>query len=145
MIIGGLSTVVWDLFGAQKVGKIRGRLQQRKLNPERIAEESVAPPSIPLEQTQPASRLQRRGNSKSCRNSADTVTAASNNDSKNRERESQQTAVMDTESHAIPVKWGLLIIAGFFGVNILLPLIDLPAKLTLHQLHLSPSSLLAGS
>lgn len=63
MLIGGLTTVVWDIWLQQQVGKLRARLRRRKDNPQRIVEESTLSVSIALENLhQPASSdtIQRR-------------------------------------------------------------------------------------
>ena len=119
MVIGGSSTVFWDLFASKKVGKMRAKRQQRKLNLQRMAEESDAQPSVPLDQTPSAAGLQRRGASKDAQNSAEaSTTPASDNNSGGRDEADTQARAVNTDSHSLPVKWGILIIAGFFGIYI---------------------------
>lgn len=126
MVIGGSSTVLWDLFASQKVGKIKARLEQKKLNPQRMAEESDAQPSIPLERVSSSTGVQRRGAAAANKNAsssgdggntAASPASVSGSGSHHDDGNSQEPRV-DTDSHSLPVKWGLLIIAGFFGMSL---------------------------
>jgi hypothetical protein len=147
MVIGGSSTVFWDLFASKKIGKMRAKWRRRKMNPDRMAEESNAQPSIPINQIPSTSGLQRRGVSKDTHNSVESPTApASDNHSDTRSPAETQARNVDTDSHSLPVKWGLCIIAGFFGILLLAPIrnvIHQLRRLTLEQHPLSPSSLAA--
>lgn len=117
MVIGGSSTVFWDLFASPKIGKIKAKREQKKSNPQRMAEESDAPPSIPLERVASPTGVQRRGvPSKDADSSGDTAgSPVSACGSESRDGGNDHAPTVDTDSHSLPVKWGLLIIAGFFG------------------------------
>ena len=112
IVIGGITTVTWDLFARQKLAEMKRKIRQKETNPQRAAEESSQETAIPL-QEQPSSKpgLQRRA-------------VASRNDQTQPEQmsgDSEETAqsapeVMDTRAHSIPVLWGVAIIAAFFGM-----------------------------
>lgn len=130
MVIGGTSTVVWDLFLRRKIGKMRAKLQRRQENPQRAEEESHELPSVPLPDTRSTERVQKQG--LTARNSRASATTPAENDSEsnNEGRRESRTPSMDTRSHAIPVKVGIAIIVGFFG-NTSSPLALCLAKLTI--------------
>ncbi|KAL2220295.1 chromate ion transporter [Thermoascus aurantiacus ATCC 26904] len=115
MVIGGTSTVVWDLFLRRKIGKMRAKLQRRQENPQRAEEESHELPSVPLPDTRSTERVQKQG--LTARNSRASATTPAENDSEsnNEGRRESRTPSMDTRSHAIPVKVGIAIIVGFFA------------------------------
>ncbi|MCJ1402529.1 hypothetical protein MMC11_005749 [Xylographa trunciseda] len=120
MVIGGSTTVFWDLFGRQKVGKIKTKLSRRRLDPQRVAEESNAQASIPLEQTGTAEGVQKRAVSSQNRNNSTDTPTPTPTDPDNRfeyndAREQVQTPSIETRSHAIPVRWGISIIIIFFA------------------------------
>lgn len=118
MVIGGSSTVFWDLFASQKVGKIRAKMEQKKSNPQRMAEESDVQPSIPLERVASTAGVQRRGVPRNSNSSGDTATSpASARGSESGDNVNDHASRVDTDSHSLPVKWGILIIAGFFGMS----------------------------
>lgn len=147
MVLGGSSTVFWDLFASQKVGKMRAKMGKRKVNPQRMAEESDAQQSIPMARTTAATEgVQRRWVAKNADSSVDTATSpapAPENSTESREGNNNQSPNVDTDSHSLPVKWGLVIIAGFFGMSISKSL-SIPISITTsHQLPSSLSSLLA--
>lgn len=123
MLIGGLTTVVWDIWLQQQVGKLRARLRRRKDNPQRIVEESTPSVSIALEDLQqPASSdtIQRRAVPSS---SKDRILAEASGqpakqgntkeDSKNGQTHRETSPAADTLTYAIPVKWGISIIVIF--------------------------------
>lgn len=115
MVIGGSSTAFWDLYGRQKIAKLRRKLQRRESNSERIEEESALPTSIPLQQTPSTTIVQRRAVSSSsgpdqgCASGADSISAE--------EQTGETVHCVDTHSHSLSLKWGILIIVGFFGMN----------------------------
>jgi hypothetical protein len=120
LVIGGFATAVWDLYGRQKVGKMRVKLSRRHSDPQRVAEESITQQSIPLEeQSRPVEGLQKRAVGSQGGNSpanAATPPAVSEAGPTSGDGDAvARTPSVDTRSHAIPVKWGLLIIVGFFG------------------------------
>jgi hypothetical protein len=131
MLIGGLTTVVWDIWLQQQVGKLRARLCRRKDNPQRI-EESIPSVSIALENLhQPASSdtIQRRAVSSS---SKDRILAEASGqpakqgnteeDSESGQTHQETSPAADTLTYAIPVKWGISIIVMFLGKTYSSPL-----------------------
>ena len=96
---------------------MKTKIHRRSSNPQRVAEESNTQPSIPLERAQPTEGAQRRA--VASRDSHNSTVTTPEDDSTNRERRGDSLApTMDTHSHAIPVKWGLLIIASFIGISL---------------------------
>lgn len=125
MLIGGLTTAVWDIWLQQQVGKLRARLRGRKDIPQRIVEESIPSVSIALENLhQPASSdtIQRRAvpSSSKDRTLAEASGQPAKQGSTEEDSESGQThqeisQAADTLTYAIPVKWGISIIIMFLG------------------------------
>ena len=119
MAIGGILTIFWDLWGRAKFGRMRARFSRKNRNEQRQAEESTAPSALPLETRNPAQDggLQRRvaGHAET----SGAATAPKNEDpGEQTTPEAEETPHpqrIDTISHAIPVKVGVLIIIGFFG------------------------------
>lgn len=121
MTIGGMLTIFWDLWGRAKFGRMRARFSRRNRNEQREAEEPTATASsaIPLETRNPArdGGLQRRVASHA---EASGVAIAPKTGDSGEEiapdaEETPQPQRIDTISHAIPVKVGILIIIGFLG------------------------------
>ncbi|OCK87920.1 chromate ion transporter [Cenococcum geophilum 1.58] len=111
MLIGGLTTVVWDIWLQQQVGKLRARLRRRKDNPQRIVEESTLSVSIALENLhQPASSdtIQRRAVSGQPAKQGNTEV-----ESESGQTHQETFPAADTLTYAIPVKWGISIIVMF--------------------------------
>ena len=124
MLIGGLTTVVWDIWLQQQVGKLRSRLRRRKDNPQRTVEESTLSVSVTLENLQqPASSdtIQRRAapSSKDCilaETSGQPATQGNTKeDSRNEQTHQETSPAADTLTYAIPVKWGISTIIVFLG------------------------------
>ncbi|KAK9323801.1 chromate transporter-domain-containing protein [Lipomyces orientalis] len=119
MVIGGLSTVIWDAWLRQRIAKFRAKLKRKPVDPHRLAEETAE--SIPLEEASPSSSgVQRRSvtGSTKARASGETSEPQSvvENKSPAEVRPATQTEIPPTDmiSHAIPVKWGICIIVCFF-------------------------------
>jgi hypothetical protein len=116
MVIGGLTTLLWDLYGRRKVTTLRARLTGRRHSSPHDREE-INVQSIPVSQLQPSSVAQRRAiASQVNRNLPGSLTIPPELHVEpgisHQERET-----MDTLSHAIPLKVGLSIIIGFFGTT----------------------------
>ena len=130
MLIGGLATVIWDGWLRQQIGKTRAKLQRGRSDPEQMVEESNARDSIPLEgRSQPANGMHRRTDAPSMSRTSGTISAPDNAVDKqgaesDRTREENVVPHTDMVSHAIPVKLGLCIIAGFFGAHFFMPDLD---------------------
>ncbi|KAG0134854.1 chromate transporter-domain-containing protein [Tuber indicum] len=119
MAIGGIITIFWDLWGRAKFGRMRARFSRKNRNEQREAEESTASGAVPLETRNPArdGGLQRRV---AGRGEASGATAAPapgdlENEITPEAEATPQPQGIDTVSHAIPVKVGILIIIGFFA------------------------------
>ncbi|OCL13514.1 chromate transporter [Glonium stellatum] len=128
MLLGGLTTVVWDIWLQQQVGKLRAKLHSRKENPQRIAEENAPSESIALEELQQPTGsdvIQRRAVASS---SKDRILAESSDqpikehsakeDLKNGQTHEETSPAADTLTYAIPVKWGITIIVVFLATFI---------------------------
>lgn len=119
MTIGGVITVVWDLWMRARVGKIKASFERRRHNEQREEEERTEAPSSPVqleERIPEASGAQRRSTASGRSIAAIPVQSASINGSKDRiTAEDTTPATIDMVSHAIPVKLGLALILGFFA------------------------------
>ncbi|KAK9234457.1 chromate transporter-domain-containing protein [Lipomyces kononenkoae] len=120
MVIGGAAALIWDGWLRQRIARLRLKLKRRRRDPERSVEET--PDSIPLEEQGPSSGgVQRRVAAGSARSRASTESPASQNavDGKSpsnvRQAIENEVPATDVMSHAIPMKWGLCIIAFFFA------------------------------
>ncbi|KAK2800457.1 hypothetical protein FQN50_008131 [Emmonsiellopsis sp. PD_5] len=111
IVIGGACTATWDLFGRQKVAKIKIKLRRRNSDPQREVEESITQPTPLREQPRSTGNVQKRSVPASAANSSNIPA----DDSADGEEEIRRVASVDTRSHRIPAKWGLVIIAGFFA------------------------------
>ncbi|PGH09334.1 hypothetical protein GX51_00777 [Blastomyces parvus] len=111
IIIGGICTVTWDLFGRQNIAKMRRKLRRRNSDPQREVEESSGQSTTLRELPRPTGGVQKRSVPGSNTNSASTPVGSDGVD----EQETSRTASVDTRSHKIPTKWGILIIVGFFA------------------------------
>ncbi|EON69537.1 hypothetical protein W97_08797 [Coniosporium apollinis CBS 100218] len=122
ILIGGLATVTWDCWLRQRIGKFQAKLKQTRSNPQREAEESTATDSIPLEeQTSASDGVQKRAAAslgKAHTSGGITVPLASSSNKMPPVDQPVSTGEQlhtDMNSHAIRVKWGLLIVMAFFA------------------------------
>ncbi|KAK9366112.1 chromate transporter-domain-containing protein [Lipomyces kononenkoae] len=119
MVIGGASALTWDGWLRQRIAKLRVKLKRKPRNPDQVVEET--PDSIPLEEHGSYSGgVQRRVTGGSTITRVSTEFDASQNavDDKSpssRHATENEVPATDVISHAIPMKWGLCIIAGFFA------------------------------
>lgn len=111
IIMGGICTASWDLFGRQKIAKIRRKFRRQNSDPQREVEESSGQSTTLRELPRPTGGVQKRPVPASIINSSNAPVDTGAID----EEETRQTASVDTRSHKIPTKWGILIIVGFFG------------------------------
>ncbi|KAG5303029.1 chromate transporter [Histoplasma capsulatum G186AR] len=114
IIIGGICTMSWDLFGLQNITRMRRKLRRRMSDPRQEVEESVGQSITLRELPQPTGGVQKR--SAPARNINPLSTSV--NPGVVNEEEANRTASGDTRSHKIPTKWGILIIVGFFATFI---------------------------
>ncbi|KAF2000226.1 chromate ion transporter-like protein [Amniculicola lignicola CBS 123094] len=123
VVIGGIVTMLWDVYFCQVFGKLQAKWRRKKENPDRAAEESNAGESIALEETpsqQPAEGLQRRSQASTAKARLSHEEAHSGRRSPDEEpsqstaEATQPNAVADTTTHGIPIKLGIAIIVGFF-------------------------------
>jgi chromate transport protein ChrA len=124
IVVGGITTVLWDSWLQQKVGKARARYEakrRRVRNEAGDAEEITATQSIPLEEVARPEAVKRRPQAGS---SADPILPEQEDSDAKRLQaapivgtasRSQSTPVVDTRTHNISVKVGLALIAGFFS------------------------------
>ncbi|KAF2837856.1 putative chromate ion transporter [Patellaria atrata CBS 101060] len=128
IVIGGIATVIWDIWLQQRINKIKRKLKKRKENRDRLAEESDAGISVELRENQnpTAEGLQRRAPASSAKaEPAGTFQSVEDNDIRpsvtGRDHNFTQEEVQnpppapDTKAHAISWKWGISIIVGFFA------------------------------
>ncbi|KAJ9634218.1 hypothetical protein H2199_009102 [Coniosporium tulheliwenetii] len=143
MLIGGIVTVIWDIWLRQQIGKMQARRRRKKSNPEREAEESGATNAIPLEERNPSPNgPQKRTVASSAAMPAvgpkDTVPSAPSSHGTPPATPPPETAMdephTDVASHGISIKVGLTIIVAFFAsfIAVLPPLaLDLFANMYL--------------
>lgn len=117
-------TVVWDLWLRAKIGRVKASFSRRHQNEQREEEERTEATSpVALEERTPEAGGAQRRSGVSSRNSIAAIpTQPANVGSESKERiAGEETAptpqTIDMVSHAIPVKIGLAIIAGFFGIS----------------------------
>jgi len=121
IVIGGATTLVWDIFLQQKIGKLRAKWRRRK-SKERNAEETIAAESIALEElptVQSDQSVQKRAQATASKDHISIEEAGPSSISN--EMPSQSNApsiadkilVADTTTHGIRVKLGLTIIVAF--------------------------------
>ncbi|QSS56724.1 chromate transporter [Histoplasma capsulatum var. duboisii H88] len=114
IIIGGICTMSWDLFGLQNITRMRRKLRRRMSDPRQGVEESVGQSITLRELPQPTGGVQKR--SAPARNI--NLLGTSVNPGAVNEEETNRSVSGDTRSHKIPTKWGILIIVGFFATFI---------------------------
>ncbi|KAF2856705.1 chromate ion transporter-like protein [Plenodomus tracheiphilus IPT5] len=121
--IGGVSTVIWDIWLKQSIGKARARYaarRRRARNEDGDAEEDVATQSIPTQVQRPEAVKRRAQANTSTEYILDDQEEAG--PSRREERQSAEngtsstvTPAADTRTHNISVKIGLSLIAAFFA------------------------------
>ncbi|EEH42864.1 uncharacterized protein PADG_07684 [Paracoccidioides brasiliensis Pb18] len=113
MVIGGTCTSGWDLFGRQKVAKMKRNFRRGNKDPQREVEENSAHLTNIPEERQSTGGMQKRSvpTGTAIVSPAPIDSGASNAPN---EGETHRAASVDARSHKIPVIWGLVIIAGFF-------------------------------
>ncbi|OAL56718.1 chromate ion transporter-like protein [Pyrenochaeta sp. DS3sAY3a] len=118
--IGGLTTVAWDVFLQQKVGKWRAKYvarRRRARNEDGDAEEVAATLIVPVDVQRPEA-VKRRVQSGSA--STDPILVAEEEDDEagpslaGERQQREETPVADTRTHNISVKVGVWLIAAFF-------------------------------
>lgn len=130
MVVGGVSTVIWDVWLLQKIGKLRAKWARKKRgnDEERSTEENGHTGSIPLEEQsrdRPVEGVQRRAQASASKDRISTEQTEPASTSSigeagrdGRQRTDTAPTVADTTTHGIPVKLGICIIAGFFGMQL---------------------------
>ncbi|KAF3484050.1 chromate ion transporter [Arthroderma uncinatum] len=122
IIIGGCTTVFWDLIAQPNIKKLRRKLRQRRSSPSADAEAGVNQVGIQLNDPRLNPTLQRRnamagrgqevdGDETFLRRSGSSTVVP---DSPSTLVGTPEIQRMDTHSHSIPIKWGILIIVLFF-------------------------------
>lgn len=124
-MIGGIITLVWDIWLQRKIGKLRTKWSRRNENTQRSAEEEISTQSIALEERSHGDQIQsvqRRGQSATSKDHISTEQAGPAPATEpSRGDEGDVAPVADTTTHGIPVKLGLTIIAAFLRKLIILP------------------------
>lgn len=127
ILIGGVATVVWDVWLQQRVGKLRAKWEakrRRARNEGGDAEDGNAPQSIPLEErTQAAlSELtQRKPQAEGSKGRASTEQEPAgqnpfdNGSAQGGAESTEVVPVADTQTHNISVKLGISLIVGFLS------------------------------
>jgi hypothetical protein len=117
MLIGGLTSVIWDGWMSQMIGKARVMLKRKNRDPEATVEEVGVTDTIQLDdRTQSHSNMHRR-------NVAATSSIKSSNAGldlqqtsvDNSQLDAEQPARNDVSDHVIRIKTGIAIMVVFFG------------------------------
>ena len=128
MFIGGLTSVIWDCWLQQRIGKMQVRIRRRNIENAPDPGETERTASVPLEaraSSQSVTATQRRPTASPGPNEAPAATQtqqptiAEIRYGMNTSRSRVAQPSTDTNFHAIPVKWGLSIIAAFFTTFII--------------------------
>jgi hypothetical protein len=116
MVVGGLLTLLWDLYGRQKVAALRAKLTSRRRTAPHDTEENHVQ-SIPIGQLHPASIVQKRTVASQANSRPTTLESPATTPGPQVEPRIShpERGRMDTLSHAIPLTVGLAIIGGFSG------------------------------
>lgn len=123
IVIGGATTVIWDIWLKQRVGKARARYaakRRRAINEGGDAEEVATTQSIPVEVRRPETVKRRAqvGASTDHILAEQTEAGPSGTGERRGEEDATNTFVtpaVDTRTHKISIKVGLSLAAGFFG------------------------------
>ncbi|PSN63164.1 chromate ion transporter-like protein [Corynespora cassiicola Philippines] len=123
ILIGGIATLVWDLWLQQKIGKLRSKWdrKRRERNGSREAEESTGIEVVPVRGRDIGSTgetVQRRSvaTASSNRVSSEQANAGPSNSTAGlAQNDTEQTvSTADTTTHGLPIKVGVAIIVAFF-------------------------------
>lgn len=120
MAIGGIITVTWDLWMRATVGRVKAGFERRKRNRQREEEEHTEAPESPVQLEERVPEAQINSNMSHRNNIAVIpVPPASTGESSRNETTGRAVSppAIDMASHAIPIKLGLAVIAGFFGTT----------------------------
>jgi hypothetical protein len=114
MLLGGLTTVIWDGGLSQRMAMLKTRLKRRKRNPERAAEETGDMDSVPLEdRTEGQTNVQRRNVTTSSPRSGHSMEVPPQGAEHHEQLQSSGTE--STSGHAILIRVGIAIVILFFG------------------------------
>lgn len=123
-MIGGCTTAVWDLIAQPYITKLRDKLRQRRSNSSGDAEAGIDHVGVQLNLPNQSLALQRRRIlAGSTQEPQVDLPQLRRSDSSTIIPDSPSTLVgsdsnqpMDTHSHSLHMKWGILIIVLFFGL-----------------------------
>ena len=119
MLIGGITSVVWDGWMSQRIGKVRAMLKRKKKDPESTAEEAGATDSVQLDdRIESQNSMHRRNTAASSIKSSKLVSALQQPSADNSQLQTEQAATDDTSDHMIRIKVGIAITIIFFGIYI---------------------------
>ncbi|KAH6620052.1 chromate ion transporter-like protein [Boeremia exigua] len=123
IVVGGVITVLWDTWLAQKVGKAKAKLESKRRRArdevgdaeETAASQDSQPVQEPQVQRPEAVKRRAQGGS-----STDRIVAASERSQPDNRRSAEfettdSTPVADIKTHNISIKLGVSLIAGFFA------------------------------
>jgi len=120
MLIGGLTSVIWDGWLSQRVGKVRAMLKRKKKNPESTVEEAGVTPSVELgNNNNGQSSVHRRNAATSSTKSSNEVLTSQPPTADNLPLQGEQATTNEISDHKIRVKIGIAILVIFFGKHLL--------------------------
>ncbi|KFY84086.1 hypothetical protein V498_07864, partial [Pseudogymnoascus sp. VKM F-4517 (FW-2822)] len=113
MLIGGLTSVIWDGWISQRIsqriGKVRAMLKQKKKDPESTAEEAGATDSVQLDdRVESQNSMHRRNAAASSIKSSNSVSALQQPAADNSRSQTEQTPTDDNSDHMIRIRLPLL-------------------------------------
>ncbi|KAI9894286.1 MAG: hypothetical protein M1814_004140 [Vezdaea aestivalis] len=119
MLVGGLTSVIWDGWMSQRIGKVRVMLKRKKKHPESTVEEAGATDSVQLDnRTESQNSMHRRNAAASSIKLSNSVSALQQPSADTSRLQTDQAAINDTSDHMMRIKVGIAIIIGFFGIHI---------------------------
>lgn len=119
MLIGGLTSVMWDGWMSQMIGKLRAMLKRKKKGPGPTAEEAGATDSVQLDdRIESQNSIHRRNNAASSIKSSTSVSAFQQAFADNSRLQSEPAATGDALDHMIGIKVGIVISVLFFGIYV---------------------------
>ncbi|EHK96062.1 putative chromate transport protein [Glarea lozoyensis 74030] len=117
MLIGGLTSVIWDGWMSQMIGKARAKLNRRNRDPESTGEEFGVTNTIQLDdRTDSHDNIHRRNvTAAGSIKSSNTALDLQHTSAGNSRLDAEQAARNDVSDHVIRIKAGIAITAVFFA------------------------------
>lgn len=123
IVIGGVITIIWDVWLQQKIGKLRHKWESQR---RRARNEGGDAEEVGISQSTPSAREMRPRQPEAIKR---RVQAGSSTDrivpvqedadpSQSSRRSTYSPPTTDGQAHTIPIKLGIALIVGFFGTSL---------------------------